>query len=114
MVTLPSNLLDAIRNKNVVLFLGAGASWDAVHPKGDRIPTGNQLKDMVSDRFLGGSLKDRSLVEVSEYAINETDLLTFQRYIRDIFTPFEPAPYHDIISEFPWRAIFTTDRKSVV
>ena len=114
MVTLPSNLLDAIRNKNVVLFLGAGASWDAVHPKGDRIPTGNQLKDMVSDRFLGGSLKDRSLVEVSEYAINETDLLTFQRYIRDIFTPFEPAPYHDIISEFPWRAIFTTNLDLII
>ena len=38
---LPSNLIDAIRTKSAILFLGAGASFDATHPKGDKIPLGD-------------------------------------------------------------------------
>jgi hypothetical protein len=66
MADLPSNLIDALRTKKLVLFLGAGASWDAAHPIGKAIPTGPELRDIVSDQFLDGQLKDRSLAEVSE------------------------------------------------
>jgi hypothetical protein len=109
MTDLPSNLIDALRSNNVVLFLGAGASMGAKHPAGNAIPSGSQLRDMISDRFLDGHLKDRSLAEVAEYAVSETDLLTVQTYIRDIFVPFRPADYHKIIPLFPWRAILTTN-----
>ncbi|MDX1940289.1 MAG: SIR2 family protein [Saprospiraceae bacterium] len=109
MIELPKPLLDSIIAQKAVLFLGAGASWGAKNPQGKTIPVGNQLRDIISDNFLNGKLKDRSLAEITEYAINETDLLTVQRFIRDFFLAFEPEPYHKIIPLFPWRAIFTTN-----
>ena len=114
MVELPTNLLDGLRSKNVVLFLGAGASQDAKHDRGDKIPNGHQLRDLICDRFLAGHLKDRSLAEISEYAISETDLLTVQRFIRDTLIPFEPADYHRRLPRLPWRAIFTTNLDLIV
>ena len=74
MAKLPANLLDAVRNGSAILFLGAGASFGATHPRNEQMPDGNRLRDLLSDRFLSGLLKDRSLAEVSEYAVNETDL----------------------------------------
>jgi hypothetical protein len=114
MPKLPSNLLDAIRTGNAILFLGAGASRGAKHSKDEGIPDANTLRDKLSIRFLGGGLKDRSLAEVSEYAINETDLPTVQRYIRDLLIPFAAAEFHKIIPTFPWRAIFTTNLDLVI
>ena len=92
-----------------MLFLGAGASRGAVHPKGLQIPTGDQLRDMICDRFLGGKLKDRPLIMISAMAANEAGLAAFQLFIRDLFLPFEPAAFHDLIPKFRWRAITTTN-----
>jgi SIR2-like domain len=114
MVDIPTNLLDALRSKKVVLFLGAGASLNARHPEGHQIPTSNDLRDIISNQFLASELKDRSLAEIVEYAVNETDLLTVQRFVRDIFIPFTPSDYHEIIPLFPWRAIFTTNLDLII
>lgn len=109
MVEIPKNLLDSIKSKNSILFLGAGASKGALHPKGNLIPDGTKLRDLISDQFLSGHLKERSLAEVAEYAVSETDLPTVQRFIRDTFVPYTAASFHKIIPQFPWRALFTTN-----
>lgn len=109
MVEIPKNLLESIKSKNAVLFLGAGAAKGAIHPKGESVPDGMKLRDLISDKFLSGHLKDRSLAEVAEYAVNETDLPAVQRFIRDTFVPYSAAPFHKIIPLFPWRAILTTN-----
>lgn len=70
--------------------------------------------DKLSEKFLRGGLKDRSLAEVSEYAVSETDLPTVQRFIRDLFIPFSAANFHKIIPIFPWRSILTTNLDLVV
>lgn len=109
MVDIPPALVEAIKEQRAVLFLGAGAGRGAVHPKGLQIPTGDQLRDLICDKFLGGKLKDRPLIMISAMAANEVGLATFQLFIRDLFLPFEPATFHDLIPTFRWRAITTTN-----
>lgn len=114
MDNLPSNLIDAVREQRAILFLGAGASWGATHPTSLKIPTGEQLRDLICDRFLQGRLKERSLAAVAEFAANERDLRTVQQYIRDLFEPFGPAEFHKILPTFNWRAIISTNYDKVI
>jgi hypothetical protein len=114
MVDLPSNLIESVAAQNAVLFLGAGASYGASHPKGYAIPSGNALRDMIADRFLGGQLKDRSLAQVAELAINESSLIVLQGFVRDIFKDFRPAEFHRLIPTFRWHGIATTNFDMVI
>ena len=106
---LPGALVDAVREARAVLFLGAGASRGAVHQPQEEVPDGNQLRDLICDRFLNGEMKSASLLECSDYAIDSHDLGTFQQFIRDRFIGFQPAAFHKLIPTFNWVAIFTTN-----
>lgn len=114
MDTLPGNLVEAVRDQRAILFLGAGASWGATHPSSKKIPTGDELRDLICDRFLQGKLKDRSLAAVAEFAANERDLRTVQRFIHDLFEPFGPADFHKILPQFNWRAIVSTNYDKII
>jgi hypothetical protein len=59
MVEIAPALIDAIKEQRAVLFLGAGASRDAKHPKGEQIPQGDHLRDMICDKFLETQLGPR-------------------------------------------------------
>ncbi len=68
---IPDYLLQQIRDGKVVLFLGAGASIGALsknHSDSKKIPDSKGLIELVSDKFLGGAEKDRSLSIVADYA----------------------------------------------
>ena len=97
---IPSYLETQIREGNVVLLLGSGASRDATNPTGEHPPCGNGLGNLLSDRFLGGKDKDKGLSQISELAISESDLRTVQEFIRDLFEPFEPTETHKKMSTF--------------
>jgi len=84
-IKIPHALKEAIREGRVVLFLGAGASIDALSNDGDNPPNGLQLGKLLSDHFLGGQDSDNPLSVVAEYSISETDLVRVQEFIRDIF-----------------------------
>lgn len=109
---IPDYLIQQIRDGKVVLFLGAGASIGSM-PKNNgtlkRIPDARILTDLISDKFLGGEDKDRSLSVVADYAIDESDLITVQTYIRDVLLDFQPADFHKKIPEFKWAAVVTTN-----
>lgn len=109
MADIPANLLQSVASESAVLFLGAGASYGASHPRGERIPSGETLRDRLSDRFLGGELKSRSLAEVAELAASESDLVAVQSFIKDIFKDFGPAPFHSLIPTFRWHGIASTN-----
>ena len=67
---LPNALVDAVKNKKrAVLFLGAGASRDALHPKNLPMPDAVGLRDFLSDSFFGGDLKTRNLAAVTDYGM---------------------------------------------
>jgi SIR2-like domain len=109
MVEIAPALIDAIREQRAVLFLGAGASVGAKHPRGDHIPQGDRLRDLICDKFLGGALKHKPLTVVAAIAANEVGIAVFQKYIHDLFVEFDPADFHLLIAQFRWRAIATTN-----
>ena len=108
-MNIPSHLLNQISEGNVVLLLGSGASWDAVNPKGEHPPIGKGLGHLLADKFLGGSYRDSSLSQISEYSISESDLRTVQQYIHDLFEPFETTDSHRKLASFKWWGIATTN-----
>lgn len=111
---IPHALKESIREGNVVLFLGAGASIGANSADGSNPPSGIQLAKMISDRFLGGEDAENPLSVIAEYAISETDELTVQEYIRDIFLKYEPSDFHNLIPTFKWAGIATTNYDLIV
>ena len=68
MVDIPPALTNAIEEQRVVLFLGAGASQNAKHPNGEQIPQGDNLRNLICKKFLGGKLKERPLYAVAAMA----------------------------------------------
>lgn len=106
---IPKILIEHIKNKNAVLFLGSGFAHNAKHPKGKNPPLGNELANMISDKFLNGEFKNNSLTFVSDLAISESNLFEVQKYIFDIFEPFSPNECHLLYPKLPWKAIFTTN-----
>ena len=71
--------------------MGAGAVKGAVGPNNERPLTGIQLRDKLSDKFLGGSQKDKALSQVAEFAKYDAGIIEVQRYIKTLFEPLQPA-----------------------
>lgn len=111
---IPKPLVDQIRNGNVVLFLGSGASYDAVHPDNKKIPLGNGLASMIIDEFLGPEYTNTDLQFAAEIAISERSLYDVQNFIYDIFEPFQPSEAHKKIPNFIWKAIITTNYDFII
>lgn len=111
---IPNALVDEIRQGRVVLFLGAGASKGARNKVGEEPPSGKELTNLLSDRFLGGRGKDEPLSWIAELAISETDLATVQDYIAGLFLDLVAAKYHLMIPTFRWRGLVTTNFDTLI
>jgi hypothetical protein len=111
---IPPILIDQIKEDRALLFLGSGASIGASHPDNINPPVGDDLSRLIADKFLGSNFYDRPLTQISELAISETDLLTVQSFVADIFEDFYPADFHNLIPEFTWKAIATTNYDLIV
>lgn len=107
-------LIDRIKEGKVVLFLGSGALYGATLPDNKKIPLGNDLRDILCDRFLDGDFKFESLAHVSDLAESTYSLFELQDYIHEYFDGVVPASFHSLISGFNWRAIFTTNYDQLV
>ena len=108
-MNLPLTLIDKIKEGKVILLLGAGALYGAQLAGGKKVPLGNDLRDILCDRFLSGEFKDRTLKFVSELSISQHSLSDVQDFIKDYFLDLEPAKFHLKIPLFHWRALFTTN-----
>jgi tetratricopeptide (TPR) repeat protein len=113
-MNVPHILLDHIREGQVVLFLGAGASIGALHKNNKTPPVGTALSTLIADKFLGEDFRNRSLAQVAELAISETDLFTVQEYIASLFRDFYPNTFHKLIPRFVWKAIATTNYDLII
>jgi len=91
---IPDILIQQIRERKAVIFLGAGASRDAVGKGGKQCPTTGELIDKLSTRFLGGKYKTSSLSQVAELAISETNLMEVQTFVSDLFEGLQPSSAH--------------------
>ena len=112
--TLPAPIKNAIESGNAILFLGAGASYDALKAGTPVKIYADTVKEALSDHFLGGKHKNRSLMTVADYARSEASLFKVQSLVRSLFIDLEPAPFHHKIPPFRWRAIVTTNYDLVI
>lgn len=108
-MTLPHPLIERVKAGRVVLFLGSGALFGAKLPNDKKIPLGNDLRDLLNDRFLNGEFSGESLSVVSEMAISAYSLSEIQNYIAGYFSGIIPAEFHYEIPKFKWATIFTTN-----
>ncbi|WP_421942431.1 SIR2 family protein [Pedobacter sp.] len=103
------NLIENIKAKNVVLFLGSGFAFNAKHPQNKKPPLGQELAKLISEYFLNGEYNNEPLTFVSEMAINVSNLFTVQKFIAELFQDFSPNENHLKFASLPWKAIFTTN-----
>lgn len=108
-IKLSDATIDRLIRGEAILFLGAGASREARGPGGLRGLSGNELRDAISDKFLGGTKKDKQLAYVAELAKSEVGILEMQRFVCSLFRNLEPTSAHSLIPKFRWKAIFTTN-----
>lgn len=93
-----------------VLFLGAGASYNCTNFQNERIGlTGNQLLQKINEEFLGNTTKTLTLDFASTMAIQKAGRENFDLFIKELVCNFEPTDEHRLLSEFKWKAIFTTN-----
>ncbi len=111
---IPHSLKESVREGKAVLFLGSGASIGATLPGGKGFPTGEQLGKLLSEKFLGGSDADNPLSVIAEYAVSETDLITVQAFLRELFADGAPADFHNLIPTFKWAGLVTTNFDLIV
>ena len=111
---IPKPLVDHVREGQVVLFLGSGASMGAIHPQKSSPPIGSTLARLIAEKFLSPDFADRPLAQVAELAISETDLYRVQEFVAGIFTHFYPADFHLLIPGFVWSAIATTNYDLII
>jgi len=70
---------------------------------------------LLSDKFLGGYLRDAQLGQIAEYAISECgDLGRVQQFIREKFLPLLPTEGHKLIPKFVWHGLATTNYDQLI
>jgi tetratricopeptide (TPR) repeat protein len=111
---IPPAILSAITEGRAILFLGAGASYDALEKGVPVRITADTIKELLSDKWLGGGYKNRTLMAVADFARNEASLLDVQASIRELFKDLEPNDFHLLVPTFRWKAIVTTNYDLVV
>lgn len=112
--SLPAPIKSAIESGNAILFLGAGASYDALLSGQPKRIFADTVKEALSDKFLEGAHKGRTLMNVADYARSEASLAKVQSCIRDLFINLMPADFHLKIPTFRWKAIVSTNYDLVV
>lgn len=114
LIEIPRDLSRNLQDGRVVLFLGAGASIGATHPSNESPPMANELGRLLAQRFLGSGFSERPLANIGDLAITESDLLTVQKFISDLYRPFGPSEFHKLIPTFKWKAIVTTNYDLII
>lgn len=113
-MNIPQELINQLEEGNAVLFLGAGASRDALHPTNEVIPDAKKLTEKISHRFLDDSYATEPLISIAELAISESDLFSVQSFIYDLISPYKASTFHKIIPTFRWKSIYTTNYDTVI
>ncbi|MGK0546112.1 SIR2 family protein [Halomonas cupida] len=111
---LDSNLIEQVKKGKVVLVFGSGFLYGAEFPEGRMPLLGNDLRDAICDRFLGGDYKSDSLKFVSDLAISDAGLFYVQEYIAEQLEGVGPSEFHKKLTLFRWRALFTTNYDRLV
>ncbi|SFA86582.1 'Cold-shock' DNA-binding domain-containing protein [Poseidonocella pacifica] len=112
---LPHALVEAVKDKRVVLVFGAGSSKESTNEFGSTPPDGNQMRDKLAKKFLGKNKDERDLQTVSEIAISSGagQPQVFEEIAKMLYG-FKSSAAHRSISQFMWRGIATTNYDKLI
>jgi cold shock CspA family protein len=107
---LPFQLVEAVKSRKAIPFLGAGASKEATNAAKGRPPDANQLRDILAARFFNRDMSHRDVMAVAEMAvaISGGQARVFEA-VREAFDKFEPGEAHRLLTQFNWHMIATTN-----
>jgi hypothetical protein len=114
-ISIPEVLVEAVKSKRVIPFLGAGASKESKNSVGKQPPDADQLRDILALKFFGKLIPNRDVMAVSEMAISSaggTGLV--YEAVRQAFEGFAPSAAHALLSTFNWRMIATTNYDTLI
>jgi SIR2-like domain len=107
---LPFQLIEAVKSRRAIPFLGAGASKEATNAAKARPPDANQLRDILATRFFNKDMSHRDVMAVAEMAVATSggQARVFE-VVREAFDKFEPGEAHRLLTHFNWHMIATTN-----
>lgn len=106
---LPPGFNQALQNKRVVMFLGAGASMEASGPNNTKMPSANALRDVLAQEFFGQKMEGYELQSIADMAILQHGQGIVFEKVRAILEPFRPSAAHKLLPRFHWRRLVTTN-----
>ena len=109
-IDLPPALVEAVKSRRAIVFLGAGSSKEAANAKKETPPDADQLRDIIAQKYFGRPMDRRDLMAVAEMAIEASGggSLVFET-VRRAFDGFEPGDAHRLLGSFKWRMLATTN-----
>ena len=95
---IPSDLRDRIRDGDVILFLGSGASYGALRQGNSQgtndAPLGNQLAELLSKKFIEDEVyRGESLTYISQNVQATASIEEVQKFIADYLSSLRIAEY---------------------
>ncbi|MFQ5631085.1 MAG: SIR2 family protein [bacterium] len=120
MPTLPRPLIEAVRRKSCVAFVGAGLSIPAGAPSWKEF-----LKKLIDEGELDGMIENGnelrkhldngSYLEISEFVRKSLGSHLSNQYLRRIFAiSLKPTENHKILVDIPFRGIITTNYDKIL
>lgn len=98
-------IVDLLRHRKVVLFLGSGASEPAGAPS-----TSNIIK-ILKEEFQNTDSDADNLLDLCQ-DITDTpgyDLRILEGFVKSLLSGLKPSKWHQILAQQNWKAIFTTN-----
>jgi len=122
-VVIPKRLRTTVAEGRCVLFLGAGASMDAVDAAGNRLPHWGLLLAELLELIQESSEPDSpQIVDEIQHMLEQGDFMSvaewidcrlgageFQRYMITRLANANSSKVHEILSSKPFRAVMTTN-----
>jgi hypothetical protein len=109
-IQIPFPLVEAVKSRRAIVFIGAGASKEARNPAGEAPPDSIQLRDILAKRFFGREITNRDVMAVAEMAIEVAGGRSHVfEAVRAAFDGFPPSEAHKALCTFNWRMIATTN-----
>jgi len=112
---IPHILIEAAKDRRIVLVLGAGASKEAKNSVGSTPPNAEQLRDKLASKFLGTTKEQRDLATVAEIAISSGagQTMVFEEIANNL-SGFETSEAHKALADFYWRGLATTNYDTLI
>jgi len=102
-----SDLQHCIDEGKLILFLGAGASFDSTSSDGKPLPLGNDLARMIATKA-GYKYNNEPLKKVISPARKKLGV-EFDKFIESLFVNCKPSVAYEKIAKYTWPRIYTTN-----